>query len=209
MQKIANDGRSPENIKRVLEELDYIPVVNKYIAEHELSLSRYLDDLVNSGFIKTVEYDDYIKDETDKLIYTDHFEKIYNELWEFLMIQGGPKQMPELTLPKGEDIFSSHKSGSSMGDVHMVLMAAYLRLPIILLQDSDIPLLRDITKRRLSMSSYQLQIFDAVDVIKQIAQNGNGSFVRKELKQLTKMIGESGKWEEIAQVWDDNHQDKK
>lgn len=43
LQKIANDGRSPENIKRVLEELDYIPVVNKYIAEHELSLSRYLN----------------------------------------------------------------------------------------------------------------------------------------------------------------------
>ncbi len=86
LQKIANYGRSPENIKRVLQELDYIPVVNKYIADHELSLNRYLDDLVKSGFIKTVEYGDYIKDETDKLIYVDHFEKIYDELREFLSV---------------------------------------------------------------------------------------------------------------------------
>ncbi len=200
LQKITADGKYLENVKRVLDELEFIPVVNKYVAEQELNLKRYMDELVKTGYIRVVEYDEYIKDDTDRIIYVDYFEKLYDEMKGFLEAKGGPKQMPPFSTPKDQSVFTAHISGSSMGDIHMILMATYMRLPIILTEDSDIELLRDLTKRRLSMSTYQLQIFDAVDLVKMIAKKEDGSLSRKELKLIVRQIGEKDRWPEVAQL---------
>ena len=35
LQKLSSEGKSVDNIKKVLAELEYIPVVHPYIFEHE------------------------------------------------------------------------------------------------------------------------------------------------------------------------------
>ncbi len=204
LQKITVDGSYPGNVKRVLDELGFIPVVNKYVAEQELSLKSYMDQLVKARYIRVVEYDEYINDEVDRIIYEEYFEKLYNEMKGYLEAKGGPKQMPPLVIPKDQSIFTKHISGSSMGDIHMILMAAYMRLPIILTEDSDIELLRDMVKRRLSMSTYQLEIFDAVDLVKKIAKKivlkKDSTFLRKDLKLLIRQIGEKERWPEVMKI---------
>lgn len=57
-----------------------------------------------------------------------------------------PKQVEKLCLHKGQTIYNTHKQGSSIGDVHMILMAFYLQMPILLTEDPDIEMLRDIQK---------------------------------------------------------------
>ena len=203
LQKITSDGSLPDNAKRVLDELDFNPVVNKYVAEQEYSLWRYMDEMVKKRYIRVVEYDEYIKDEADRIIYEDYFKMLYNEMKGYLEAKGGPKQIPPLNIPKDKSIFTAHSSGSSMGDVHMILMAAYMRLPIILTEDSDIELLRDMAKRRLSMSTYQLEIFDAVDLLIKIAKKEDSSLSRKELKQIIRQMGEKDRWRKEMKILDE------
>lgn len=61
-----------------------------------------------------VGYDEYIKDETDRIIYEDYFEQLYYEMKGYLEAKGGPKQMPPLNIPQDQSVFTAHISGSSM-----------------------------------------------------------------------------------------------
>ena len=92
LQKLSSEGKAIDNIKKVLTELEYIPVVHPYIYEHELSLHSYFVRLVEEGYIRVIQYNEFQKDATS--------------------------------------IYNTHKQGSSMGDVHMILMASYLQMPI-------------------------------------------------------------------------------
>ena len=92
-----------------------------------------------------------------------------------------------------------------MGDVHMILMASFMGLPVFLSEDSDIELLRDIAKRRLSLSSYQLQVYDTANLLEQIAEKTDLSISHKELETLVKQVGERGNWPRINAIWHDNH----
>ena len=205
LQKISSQGSCPDNIKRILDNSDYIPVAHKYVVEQELSLYGYLGKLVEEEYITTIEYEEFLGDDFSKMVYETQFVDIYDEMRNYLKSVGGRKQMPELNIPKGKNIYTHHIGGSSMGDVHMILMASFMGLPVFLSEDSDIELLRDIAKRRLSLSSYQLQIYDTSNLLEQIAEKNDLSISHKEFETIVKQVGERGNWARINAVWNANH----
>ena len=88
-----------------------------------------------------------------------------------------------------------------MGDVHMILMASFMRLPVFLSEDSDIVLLKDIAKRRLSLSSYQLHIYDTLNLLEQLAGSANISVSHKEFEIIVKQVGERENWAKVNAIW--------
>ncbi len=205
LKKISEDGKYPENIRTILDNSNYIPVAHKYVVEQELGLQGYLEKLVKDRYISVIDYNEFVGDDFSRQIYETQFTDIYNEMRSYLRSKGGSKQMPELRLPNGETIYSHHIGGSSMGDVHMILMASFMRLPVFLSEDSDITLLRDIAKRRLSLSSYQLNIYDTLDILKQIAGKNDVELTHKELETIVKQVGERKNWAEINAIWHEIH----
>ena len=73
-----------------------------------------------------------------------------------------------------------------MGDVHMILMASYLQMPILLTEDSDIEMLRDIAKRRMRLGQYSLQILNGIQLIEEIAKKQDASISIKEIESILK-----------------------
>lgn len=205
LQKLSSEGKVIDNIKKVLDELEYIPVVHPYIYEHELSLHSYFVRLVEEGYIKVIQYNEFQKDAIDKQSYEEYYEVLYEEMRLTLEAMGGPKQIEKLCLHKGQTIYDTHKKGSSMGDVHMMLMASYLQMPILLTEDSDIDMLRDIAKRRMHLGQYSLQILNGVQLIKEIAKNPDSSITVKELESILKAMGERRVVSDIKAVWRENH----
>ena len=206
LQKIAAKGNCPENIRIILDNSEFSPVAHKYVVEQELALHGYLKKYVEDGYIATIEYDEFIGDALSKQLYETQFVDVYNEMRNFLQTKGGPKQMPNLKIPKGSDIYTHHMQGSSMGDVHMILMASFMRLPVFLSEDSDIALLRDIAKRRLSLSSYQLHIYDTLDLLKQIAGSTNADVSHKDFEIIVKQVGERENWAKVNAIWRESHE---
>ena len=80
LQKLSSEGKVIDNIKRVLDELEYIPVVHPYIYEHELSLHSYFVSLVEDGYIKVMGYDEFQKDAIDKQTYEAYYDVLYEEM---------------------------------------------------------------------------------------------------------------------------------
>ena len=87
----------------------------------------------------------------------------------------------------------------------MILMAAYLQMPILLTEDSDIEMLRDITKRRMRLGQYSLQIFNGVQLIEEIAKKQDSSISVKEIESILKAMRERDAVSGIKAVWRENH----
>ena len=94
----------------------------------------------------------------------------------------------------------------SLGDVHMILMAFFTGMPIILTEDSDIDVLRSITKRKMGSETYALEIYSAVDVLIMIAEKEETIFEKNDLVDIVKSIGERRHQSDIKQTWNRTHQ---
>lgn len=203
--KLSNDGKNIEAFKKVLVDLDYKPVVHPYIAEKELDVFPYFNKLVEEGFIRKAEYSEFIEDEDDAELYEQYFPELYEEMREYLEIKGSKKQIEKLAIPKGQTIYTYRRAGMSLGDVHMILMAFFMRLPIILSEDGDIEFLRSVAKRKISSNSYNLDIYNVMDLIMMIAQKEDTAFSKKELEKVVLEVKERAKLSEVKQAWNETH----
>ena len=203
--KLSNDGKNIEAFKKVLVDLDYKPVVHPYIAEKELDVFPHFNKLVEEGFIRKAEYSEFIEDEDDAELYEQYFPELYEEMREYLEIKGSKKQIEKLAIPKGQTIYTYRRAGMSLGDVHMILMAFFMRLPIILSEDGDIEFLRSVAKRKISSDSYNLDIYNVMDLIMMIAQKEDTTFSKKELEKVVLEVKERAILSEVKQVWNETH----
>lgn len=205
LQKLSSDGKVLDNIKKVLAELEFIPVAHPYIYKHELSLHSYFVRLVEEKYIRVIQYNEFQRDATDKQLYEAYYAVLYEDMRLALEAMNSPKQVEKLCLHKGQTIYNTHKQGSSMGDVHMILMASYLQMPIILTEDSDIEMLRDIAKRRMQLGQYSLQILNGVQLIEEIAKKQDTSLSVKEIESILKAMKEREAVPSIKAVWREHH----
>ncbi len=203
--KLSNDGKNIEAFKKVLVDLDYKPVVHPYIAEKELDVCPHFNKLVEEGFIRKAEYSEFIEDEDDAELYEQYFPELYEEMREYLEIKGSKKQIEKLVIPKGQTIYTYRRAGMSLGDVHMILMAFFMRLPIILSEDGDIEFLRSVAKRKISSDSYNLDIYNVMDLIMMIAKKEDTTFSKKELEKVVLEVKERARLSEVKQVWNETH----
>lgn len=181
--KLSNDGKSIEIFKKVLVDLDYKPVVHPYIAEKELDVFPHFNKLVEEGFVRKAEYSEFIEDEDDAELYEQYFYELYEEMREYLEIKGSKKKIEKLVIPKGQTIYTYRRASMSLGDVHMILMAFFMRLPIIFSEDGDIEFLRSVAKRKISSDSYNLDIYNVMDLLMMIAQKDNTTFSKRNWKK--------------------------
>ena len=206
LEKLSCDGKNLETFKKVLSDLEYKPVVHPYIATNELDMHSYFDRLVAEGFIRVAQYSDFLCDDDDRALSESYFIDIHNTLREYLEAAGGKKQLEKLVLPTGQDVFTYRKAAMSLGDVHMILMAFFTGMPIILTEDSDIDVLRSITKRKMGSETYALEIYSAVDVLIMIAEKEETIFEKNDLVDIVKSIGERRHQSDIKQAWNRTHQ---
>lgn len=203
--KLSNNGKNIEAFKKVLVDLKYKPVVHPYIAEKELDVFPHFNKLIEEGFIRKAEYSEFIEDEDDAELYEQYFPELYEEMREYLEIKGSKKRIEKLAIPTGQTIYTYRRAGMSLGDVHMILMAFFMRLPIILSEDGDIEFLRSVAKRKISSNSYNLDIYNVMDLIMMIAQKEDTTFSKKELEKVVLEVKERARLSEVKQAWNETH----
>lgn len=206
LEKLSCNGKNLDTFKKVLSDLDFKPVVHPYLADNEMDMHSYFHKLVAEGFVRVAKYDEFLRDEEDEALYEAYFVDIHNELRERLEAKGGIKQLERLVFPAGQTVFTYRKASMSLGDVHMILMAFFAGMPIILTEDSDIDVLRSITKRKMGSETYTLNIYNAVDLLTMIAEKEESTFEKSDLVNIAKSIGERVHQSDIKQAWNKTHQ---
>ena len=87
----------------------------------------------------------------------------------------------------------------------MILIAFFMRLPIIFSEDGDIEFLRSVAKRKISSDSYNLDIYNVMDLIMMIAQKDNTTFSKKELEKVVLEVKERSRLSEVKREWNRTH----
>ena len=119
--------------------------------------------------------------------------------------KGGKKQLDELVIPPNQTIFTMRKSQMSLGDVHMILMAFYTKIPIILTDDSDLELLRGLVHSHFDSDTYNLKILDTADVLMKIAILEETTLSKAKLVEILKRVGGRARKSELNTLWNENH----
>jgi len=206
LKKISSDGKHVDNLKKVLEELDYKPVVHPYCAEHELKLVDAYKSLIEEGYIEVIPYSEFIPTPTHEKLYKKQFEELFKELKKYIdSKKHSKKSMPNFDFAK-DDIFSSHKVGSSLADVHTVLMAYYLGLPVVLTEDSDISYLKTVSDQKFKLKAYKITIYNALDLIIKIASNPECGIQKNELEAILDQMGGRKHRHDVRAIWREHHE---
>lgn len=104
---------------QLMEDLEFQPVMHRYVAEIELGKSETAKQLIEEQKIQVVDYSDYILSQDD---YTDYFLQAYEIMNRF-------------DFPEKEDIFTYHAVDESLGEIRSIYMAKMMGYPIFISDD--------------------------------------------------------------------------
>lgn len=102
--------RSTALFLRILDEMEMQPVMHEFVAETELCQNRYLDQLLQSGQIAIVRYEDYLCSDTDKEEYKEYFMDAY-------------ERINRREFSKNKDIYDYSDGQESLGEIRSLYMA--------------------------------------------------------------------------------------
>lgn len=159
-------------------------LIHPYVYEYEMNMSSYANKIINQNGCRVVDYSDFISSEAFRLYYRGLFIEIYNEFYKRLVSLESPKVDKMHLLDEKTNVFEVRFSGSSIGDVHIILMALFMNIPIILSEDSDMELIYSIAKSKVNSDQYQLNMYRIKDVIDYIKSKDMNTISGKELRRL-------------------------
>ena len=118
------DGDPADLFRRVFTELGKKPVVHAFVAERELMHNSIAQTLLEEGYIDSISLTSLCLPEgmDGEKLYLENFEAIY-------------ERIEKQKFPEGiKDIFGRH-AGKSFGEIHSILLATELKIPVLYSND--------------------------------------------------------------------------
>ncbi|SNU06191.1 hypothetical protein SAMN06297422_10676 [Lachnospiraceae bacterium] len=158
-------------------------LIHPYVYIYELSMFSYINTLINDGLCRVVDYCEFIKTEYFKEYYKGLYIQIYNEFVQRKQITNPRKAMKMIPLDDNSDVFEIKHSGASYGDVHIIMMALFMEILIVLSEDNeDLIEIYNIAKKKINSERYKLLIYQVSDVVDLVRTKG--IIAKKELKRI-------------------------
>ena len=95
-----------------------------------------------------------------------------------------PKADKAVRLTDKDNVFEIRKSGSSLGDVHIIMMAFFMDIPIILSEDSDMDIIYQIAKNKMQSKKTSLKVYRVKDIIDELEKKDDCKISHKQLKKI-------------------------
>ena len=110
--------------RKLMKELNCTPVVHPYVMSHEQFSCNLAQDMIEEGLLRSVDYKEFLPDDKREG-YEQRFRDLY---WDMTFEESGQG------IEAHDNIFIRH-AGCSYGEVHSVLMAAELGIPVFYSND--------------------------------------------------------------------------
>ena len=154
----------------ICKSLGVTPVIHTFVLNEELLTNKAIKELVSEQFIKVIEYTDFIIDEVFKRQYTDTFVDFY-------------KFMNGVDIEKKFETITKHNSQKNMGEIHSLILAQYMNIPIFMSNDGGAKTLAAV---KINTQAYQIIVKNVCDVFCDIKTKGTIKIERKVVKAILK-----------------------
>lgn len=154
----------------ICKSLEIIPVIHTFVLNEELLTNLAIKELVSEQFIKVFEYKDFLPEEIFKSQYTDTFVDFY-------------KFMNGVDIEKKFEIITKHNSQKNMGEIHSLILAQYLNIPIFMSNDSGA---KTLASGKINSQGYKIIVKNVCEVFCDIKTKGVIKIERKVVKAILK-----------------------
>lgn len=147
--------------KQLMNELGVRPIVHSYVAEVELEYCSEAQELIKEGYIRKVEFDEYLTNDIQRIQYNQ-------SVWQILSIISDDDLPPE----KYQNVFRKNFSYKthSIGEVLSELMAKELKLELFASNDFGA---KAVAKRHINSKRYELEVRNIAELFQEVGQHEN------------------------------------
>lgn len=124
------------------------PCIHKYIADSELLLNPFIQEKIKKNDIRIIDFTEILKEDDSQIYY----ESLFMEYYKFL-------KGKEFT----GDVFKSRMAGESYGEIHSLITAFFLGIPIFLSNDNGAKLLAN--KKINTQNNINVQVISGFDFL--------------------------------------------
>lgn len=157
---------SPDELfQKLMAELNCTPVVHPFVMDNELFACGLAQRMQANGLLKRIDYSEFLPKEKQKK-YDQQFRDLYRALTS---VEHGR------AIEADEDIFARH-AGKSYGEVHSVLMAGQMGIPMFYSNDHS--------GKTLCGRFRHLDTKTMAEIHQQLTENPSCSITAKEWKYL-------------------------
>lgn len=162
--------REKELFCNICNSLGVKPVIHTFVLKQELLTNKAIKELVSEQFIKVMEYADFLIDEVFKKQYTDTFVDFY-------------KFMNGMDIDNNFEIITKHNSKKNMGEIHSLILAQYMNIPIFMSNDGGAKTLATV---KINTQSFKVIVKNVCEVFCDIKTTGTIKLDRKVVRAILK-----------------------
>lgn len=173
-----NIEKEKEFVRSIFNSLQKKPVVHIFVSEQELLTNKVIKELVEENFIDVINYDTFLPEEIFKTQYAETFADFYNF-------------MNGESIEKVFDVITKHHSKKNMGEIHSLILAQYMGIPIFMSNDNGA---KNLAKSKINTQSFSIDVMNVCEVFCEIKRNGTIQIDKKAVRSILK---ERRDWIEI------------
>jgi len=173
-----NIEKEKEFVRSIFNSLQTKPVVHIFVFEQELLTNKVIKELVAEKFIDVIDYNLFLPADIFKIQYAETFADFYNF-------------MNGETIEKVFDVITKHHSKKNMGEIHSLILAQYMGIPIFMSNDNGA---KNLTKSKINTQNFTIDVMNVCEVFCEIKRNGTIQIDKKAVRSILK---ERRNWIEI------------
>lgn len=165
-------------VKSIFNSLGKLPVIHTFVYSQELLTNGAIKELVGENYIEIIEYDAFLTEDWHKTKYIDDFVDYY----DYMNSEAILAEFAEIT---------RHRAKKNMGEIHSLILAHYLGIPVFMSNDSGA---KQLARSRIDSSAWHIDVKNVCDVFCEIKQNGSVELDKKAVRSILKQRED---WTEI------------
>lgn len=165
-----NIEKEKEFVRSIFNSLQKKPIVHIFVSEQELLTNKVIKELVEENFIDVINYDTFLPEEIFKIQYAETFADFYNF-------------MNGESIEKVFDVITRHHSKKNMGEIHSLILAQYMGIPIFMSNDNGA---KNLAKSRVNTQSFSIDVMNVCEVFCEIKRNGTIQIDKKAVRSILK-----------------------
>jgi predicted nucleic acid-binding protein len=165
-----NIKKEKEFIRSIFDSLQKKPVIHIFVFEQELLTNAVVKELVDEKYINVIGYNDFLPAEVFKTQYAETFVDFYNF-------------MNGENIDKVFDVITKHRSKKNMGEIHSLILAHYMEIPIFMSNDNGA---KNLAKSKINTLSFTITVMNVCEVFCEIKRNGVIQIDKKAVRSILK-----------------------
>lgn len=155
-------------VKSIFESLKQRPVLHPFVYHEELLTNVTVKKLVNEGFIEVLEYDAFIMNDSFKRQYIDTFADFY------FFMNSEP-------IERTFNAITKHRAKRNMGEIHSLIMAQYLSIPLFMSNDEGA---KNLATSRINTQSQVVVVKNVLEVFMDVKIKGAFQIDKKAVRSI-------------------------